>query len=217
MATMLSLITTDARLSPAAAQAALAEVVADSFNAITVDGDTSTNDTLLLMASGAAGTEEIDSIASPGYPAFLGSLHHVAGELAKALVRDGEGATRFVEIAVEEAGTRDEARQVAKAIANSALVKTAIYGQDANWGRIICAIGYSGVDIVPERVGVWLGDLELVRAGAPFDVDEARASALLAQTDIGIRVTLGMGQARATVWTCDFSHAYVDINAHYRT
>ena len=137
--------------------------------------------------------------------------------LAQAIVRDGEGATRFIAITVEEAASRAGAKQVAMAVAKSLLVKTAIYGQDANWGRIVCAIGYSGVPLQPERVGVWLGDLELVRGGAPYQLDEGRASQILAQAEIPIRITLGQGEARVTVWTCDLSHRYVDINAHYRT
>ncbi len=217
MATLLSLVVTDVALSPALAQRALREAVDESFNMITVDGDTSTNDTVLLLANGAAGLAPITHEASPLYAAFGAALREVLLHLAQAIVRDGEGATRFIAITVEEAADRAGAKQVAMAVAKSLLVKTAIYGQDANWGRIVCAIGYSGVPLQPERVGVWLGDLELVRGGAPYHLDEERASQILAQAEIPIRITLGQGEARATVWTCDLSHRYVDINAHYRT
>ncbi|NLG48475.1 MAG: bifunctional glutamate N-acetyltransferase/amino-acid acetyltransferase ArgJ [Chloroflexi bacterium] len=217
MATMLSVIVTDARLTPELAQAALREAVEVSYNRITVDGDMSTNDTVMLLANGAADMQPITSRDAADYQHFVYALTQVATALAQAVVRDGEGATRFIEIAVSGARTRAEARQVAMSVANSALVKTAIYGQDANWGRIVCAVGYSGVELDPAWVGVWLGDLELVRDGAPYEVNEERASAILAQTDIPIRITLGQGDAEAIVWTCDFSHKYVDINAHYRT
>jgi len=217
MATMLCLVTSDARVTPELAQRALREVVADTLNSITVDGDTSTNDTVLFMANGQAAMPLIAEADSEGYRALVEGLGVVLGELAKGIVRDGEGATRFIEIVVRGARTRAEAKQVAMSVAKSPLVKTAIYGHDANWGRIVCAVGYSGVEIAPERVGVWLGDLELVRQGAPYDVREERASEILAQSDIPITIDLGAGAASATVWTCDFSHAYVDINAHYRT
>jgi glutamate N-acetyltransferase/amino-acid N-acetyltransferase len=129
------------------------------------------------------------------------------------MVRDGEGATRFIEITVRGARDDAEARQVGMSVARSQLVKTAIYGQDANWGRIICAVGYSGAAFDPDRVGVWLGDLELVRAGAPFHIDEARAAEILAPPDVPVAIDLGQGEAELTVWTCDLSHGYVDINA----
>ncbi|MBC7236868.1 MAG: bifunctional glutamate N-acetyltransferase/amino-acid acetyltransferase ArgJ [Chloroflexi bacterium] len=217
MATMLSLIVTDAPITAPLAQKALAEATEVSFNMITVDGDMSTNDTVALLANGQADMPPIVQEGSPAYQNFCQALTQVATFLAQGLVRDGEGATRFVEITVGGARSRAEAKQVAMSVATSLLVKTAIYGQDANWGRIVCAVGYSGVEIVPNKVRVWLGDLELVRNGGPYQVDEARASAILAQTDIPIRIDLGLGAEEATVWTSDLSHAYVDINAHYRT
>ncbi|OGO06787.1 MAG: bifunctional ornithine acetyltransferase/N-acetylglutamate synthase [Chloroflexi bacterium RBG_13_56_8] len=217
MATLLCLVTTDAVIHPQPAQRALRETVEDSFNLISVDGDMSTNDTVLLLANGLAEMEPITSEQSAGYDAFVRGLAFVMTELAKGIVRDGEGATRFIEITVTGARNRDEAKQAAMSVANSLLVKTAIYGQDANWGRIICAAGYSGVDFDPDRVNVWLGSLEVVRGGRPFDVNEGRASEILAQPEIPIRVDLGQGDAQITVWTCDLSHEYVDINAHYRT
>ncbi len=217
MATMLATITTDARIGPLPARAALVEAVDESLNMITIDGDMSTNDTVLLLANGMAEMPAISSTSSPLYQAFLAGLKEVAVSLAKNLVRDGEGATRFIEIAVTGARNRAEARQVAMSVAKSVLFKTAIYGQDANFGRIVCAIGYAGVPLDPGSVRVWMGDLELVRDGGPYQVDEGRASEILAEREISVRIDLGLGDGEATVWTSDLSHAYVDINAHYRT
>jgi len=217
MATMLCLVTSDAKITPSLAQRALDEAIVDSFNMITVDGDTSTNDTVLLMASGLARMQPVEVRESAGYEGFARGLAHVLTDLAKAVVRDGEGATRFIEITVRGARATSEARQVARTVARSVLVKTAIYGGDANWGRIICAVGYSGVAIDPQRIRLWLDDLELVRDGAPYEVNEERASDILAQPEIPVTIDLGLGHARATAWTCDLSHKYVDINAHYRT
>ncbi|MFH1084170.1 MAG: bifunctional glutamate N-acetyltransferase/amino-acid acetyltransferase ArgJ [Chloroflexota bacterium] len=217
MATMLSVITTDARISPELAHKALAAAADQSFHCMTVDGDTSTNDTVLLMANGAAEMPTIVSESAVEYRALVAGLTHVAQELAKAVARDGEGATRFVTIAVRGARRVAEARQVGKAVAHSPLVKTAIYGQDANWGRIICAVGYSGVPVDPLKVRVWLGDLELFREGGPYHVDEEHAKELLAQHDITITIDLGEGSESTTIWTCDLSHEYVSVNAHYRT
>jgi glutamate N-acetyltransferase/amino-acid N-acetyltransferase len=217
MATLLCLVTTDALITQDLARQALSEAVDETLHRITIDGDTSTNDTVLLLANGRADMPAIVAEDTEAYEAFVRGLSQVLADLAKAVVRDGEGATRFIEISVRGAKTRGEARQVGMSIARSLLVKTAIYGQDANWGRIICAAGYSGVAFDPDKVGVWLGDLELVRAGAPYHIDEARAAEILAQSDIPIVVDLGQGPADATVWTCDLSHGYVDVNAHYRT
>jgi glutamate N-acetyltransferase / amino-acid N-acetyltransferase len=217
MATMLSVIVTDAAISAGLAQKALSEATEQSFNMITVDGDMSTNDTVLLLANGQADMPLIVEEDSEAYRGFLQALTHVATALAQGLVRDGEGATRFIEVVVEGARSRAEAKQVAMSVAKSSLVKTAIYGQDANWGRIVCAVGYSGVDIIAERVRVWLDELELVRDGGPYHIDEERASEILAQPDIPVRIDLGMGECTATVWTSDLSHDYVSINAHYRT
>lgn len=217
MATLLCLLTTDAAIAPALAQRALHDAVDGSFNMITVDGDTSTNDTALLMANGATDSPPITAVDAPAYEAFFQGLTHVLTALAQGIVRDGEGATRFISITIRGATDSAAAKQAGMSVARSLLVKTAIYGRDANWGRIVCAVGYSGVSVDPSRVGVWLGDLELVRNGAPFDIDEERAGAILEQSDIAITVDLGQGNAEATVWTCDISHRYVDINAHYRT
>jgi len=217
MATMLAVIAADVRVAPDVLQAALADVTEKSFNMTTVDGDTSTNDTLLLLANGLAGNDEISSTDGPAYITFREGLLYVAQTLAKMLAADGEGATKFVEINVRGARSFAEARTVAKAIAHSPLVKTALYGQDANWGRVLCAAGYSGADIDPDRVALWFGDLQLVKDGAPHDVDEKRALTILSKKEIVITLELGLGDAEATVWTCDLSHDYVSINAHYRT
>ena len=217
MATLLVVFTTDAIIDHDLAQQALLTAVDASLNMITIDGDMSTNDTALLLANGEADMPRIASAQSAEYAAFCDGLTRVAVGLAQGLVRDGEGATRFIEIRVTGAANRAEARQIGMAVANSALVKTAIYGQDANWGRIVCAVGYAGVPLDPNAVRVWLGELELVRDGGPHQIDEERASEILAQTDIPIRIDLGRGDTEVTVWTSDLSHAYVDINAHYRT
>jgi len=137
--------------------------------------------------------------------------------LAQEIVRDGEGATHFVRIDVRGAASRADAKRVAKAIANSLLVKTAIYGHDANWGRILCAAGYSGAELDPDRVELWLGDLHVVHEGKPYDTNEERAQEILAQYEVTITMNLQLGTGEATVWTSDLSHRYVDINAHYRT
>jgi len=217
MATLLCVLTSDARITPTLAQTALREAVETGFNMITVDGDMSTNDTALLLANGASGTRAITSAESSEFKAFCAGLTHIVVELAKALVRDGEGASHLVEIKVTRARSRCEAKRVAMAIAKSSLVKTAIYGGDANWGRIVCAAGYSGVPMASEDVSVWLGEMQVFRCGMPVPMDEERAAAILARPEIAIRVDLGQGSEDATVWTCDLTHQYVDINAHYRT
>jgi len=217
MATLLCVVTTDAAITPDLAQSALRDAVDGTLNMITIDGDTSTNDTALLMANGQATMAPIASSDAPAYAAFREGLTTVLTELAQGIVRDAEGATRFITVTVRGATDRTTGKQVAMSVAKSLLVKTTIYGQDANWGRIVCAVGYSGVPIDTRRVGVWLGDLELVRAGASFEVNEERANAILGQTDIPITIDLGLGATEVTVWTSDLSHRYVDINAHYRT
>ena len=217
MATLLALSVTDAAIAQPLLQRALRQVVEASFNRITVDGDMSTNDTLAVLANGLAGNEELKTENSPGYAEFLQGLTFVATELAKGIVRDGEGATKFIEVQVRGARTEAEAKQAAMAVATSNLVKTAIYGRDANWGRVICAVGYSGVEVDPNRLSMWFDDLHLVKDGQPYDVDEERALEILSQDEITITVELGQGEAEAAIWTCDLTHDYVTINAHYRT
>ncbi|MDW8215463.1 MAG: bifunctional glutamate N-acetyltransferase/amino-acid acetyltransferase ArgJ [Roseiflexaceae bacterium] len=223
MATMLAVVTTDAQASPAILDRALRYAADRSFNRVSVDGDTSTNDTLLLLASGASGVQASDTAEPDGlsFDQFTAMLAEVCIDLAKQIARDGEGATRLVEITVSGAQDEQQAHQVANAIARSPLVKTAIHGGDPNWGRIVCAAGYSGAAIDPDRLALWFGPasspIQLVANGLPLDADLAAASALLRQDPVFITLDLGLGSAHTTVWTCDFSKEYVEINAHYTT
>ena len=217
MATMLSVIVTDAAVPNAILDRALKTAVQTSFNRIVVDGDMSTNDTLLVLANGAAGVAIDDEVV------FIQALSDVCVQLAQAIVRDGEGATKFVTLEVTGASDAATARTVARQIATSALVKTAFYGADPNWGRIVCAAGYSGVDLDQSRLSLWLVDaagsvvMQLVAAGQPTAYDEPAAIALMQGPEWGIRLDLGMGNTSTQVWTCDLSHDYVTINGHYRT
>ena len=225
MATMLATLATDANIAQPLLQKALASAVSGSFNRISVDGDTSTNDTVLVLANGAAGNAEIVEEGAD-YEAFLQALTEASAELAKLIVRNGEGVTKFVTIQVEGAVSDDEAHQVANSIAKSPLVKTAFFGHDANWGRILCAVGYSGATVDPTRAHLFIAagqpqdnnaELQLVDAGTPTDYAEEDASAIFAESEISARVSLGLGEGAATVWTCDLSYEYVSINAEYRT
>lgn len=217
MATMLAIIATDADVPGEMLARALRHAAGQSFNRIVVDGDMSTNDTVLILANGASG------IAPASEAGFTGALAEVCIALAQAIVRDGEGATRFVTVHVTGAADEATARTVAQAIATSALVKTAFYGGDPNWGRILCAAGYSGADLDPARLALWLLDaggspaIQLVAGGQPLDYDEPAAIALMQTPEWGIRLDLGAGSAATWVWTCDLSHEYVTINGHYRT
>ncbi len=221
MATMLALIVTDAAIEPTVLRRALQTMVEPTFNSITVDGDTSTNDTVLLLANGTAGNPPITDLDTADGQAWLDGLHAVALHLAQAIVADGEGASKTITIRVTGAPDTASAKRVAKSIAHSPLVKTAVYGQDANWGRVLCAAGYSGVAFDPTCISLWLrgqaDNLYLVHHGEPFEIDEARAAAILADHEVTWELDLGQGEAQATVWTCDLTHAYIDINAHYRT
>jgi glutamate N-acetyltransferase/amino-acid N-acetyltransferase len=217
MATMLAFITTDARVSPVIMQSALRLAADRSFNRISVDGDMSTNDMVLLLANGAAGNREITSTDDPSYAAFYTALEHVLTRLSKMIVVDGEGATKFVEVRVVEAATEQVAAQAARAIANSNLVKTAMNGEDANWGRILAAVGYSGIDFNPDETEISFGDLPILRRNYAVDFSEEEAKKVLSEKEIVITVSLHQGSASATYWTCDLSKAYVDINANYRT
>jgi glutamate N-acetyltransferase/amino-acid N-acetyltransferase len=214
MATMLGFLTTDARVPPALLHRALVESAQDTFNAITVDGECSTNDSLFAMASGASGV----TIDEDSYPALLEGLLAVSRELAIGIVRGGEGATKLIEVTVHDARTRDEARQVARTIANSPLVKTAVHGADPNWGRIVAAAGRSGVLFDIDRATVHVGGILLFENGLPHDEAAPRAAEHLKRTDVHIDVSLGSGGgAGATIWTCDLSAEYVRINGEYRT
>ena len=225
MATLLGVIATDASIAPDVLPKILKYAVDRSFNSITIDGDTSTNDTLALLANGAAGGREITQ-SSADYHAIQGILTEFATDLAKLIIRDGEGATKFVTIRVTEAATEEAARTIASTIARSPLVKTALYGRDANWGRILCATGYSLIsepsmpvndvpEVVPEKTNVSFiptdgsAELKLLVDGEPEAVDEARASEILELEDLEILVRLGTGDKEATYWTCDYSHEYM--------
>lgn len=214
MATMLAYVATDARIDQQILHAMLTQAVDQSFNAITVDGDTSTNDACVLIATGQTGVS-IDQ----GHGEFIEALNEVFRSLAQAIVRDGEGATKFVEIIVQNAANPEDARQLAYTIAHSPLVKTALFASDANWGRILAAIGrarLSRLDI--DRVQLYLGDVCLIHNGLPdADYSEDKGQAEMARQDIVIRVDLGLGNAGATIWTTDLSYDYVKINAEYRS
>lgn len=218
MATLLGFIATDAVIGREALAQALHEAVEVSFNSITVDGDTSTNDSVVVVASGAAGHAPLTPDAA-AWPVFVDALRALCIELAQAVVRDGEGATRLVTIEVEAAQHRDEARAVAFTVAHSPLVKTALFAGDANWGRILAAVGRSGVvDFDLSRVDIAIDDVDLIRGGEPAaDYSEARGSAVFARPEFTIRIRLGRGDAACRIWTCDFSYDYVRINAEYRS
>jgi glutamate N-acetyltransferase / amino-acid N-acetyltransferase len=214
MATMLGFLTTDAAVPPALLQRALRESARDTFNAITVDGDGSTNDSLFAMASGASGV----MIDDDSYPALLEALLAVSRDLALGIVRGGEGATKVIAVNVHDARTRDDARKVARTIANSPLVKTAVHGADPNWGRIVAAAGRSGVMFDIDRATVHVGGILLFENGLPHDDAAPQAGEHLKNTDVRIDVSLGTGGgAGATIWTCDLSAEYVRINGEYRS
>ncbi len=217
MATMLAYIATDAEIDQPLLQACLADVVDDSFNAVTVDGDTSTNDACVLMATGTSGLSLDQS--SPYWSEFYAMLLDVAQWLAKALARDGEGATKFLSINVKGGAKKAECQAVAKSIAHSPLVKTAFYASDPNLGRLLMAIGNADVShLDPNGVSIALDDLAVLDCGGPSpDYSEEQAQKIMDQSEISLNIDLGRGNFEATVWTCDFSHDYVKINAEYRT
>jgi glutamate N-acetyltransferase/amino-acid N-acetyltransferase len=210
MATMLVFITTDAAVPADVLQQAVSAAADRTFNRITVDGDSSTNDMVIVLANGAA-----DAVVAPaGAPEFAEALEAVMRDLCMQMVRDGEGATKFIEVRVSGARSEQDADTVARAVAESQLVKCAAFGGDPNWGRIVCAIGYSGADVEPERVSVDIGDVRVFEAGMPTGRD---ASAQMKGGDIVYDIRLGLGGGEATVWTCDLSYDYVKINAEYHT
>lgn len=216
MATMLGFVTTDAAVSPALLNKALKYAVDRTFNMVTVDGDTSTNDMVVALANGLAGNPEITA-ENEDYIAFRDALLHVCTHLAQMIAKDGEGATKLVEVRVVNAASEDDAKKATKAVANSNLVKTAIFGEDANWGRIICAVGYSGAEFDPSKVDIFIGDEKMCEDGIPLNFSEERAKKVLEQDEVAILVDMKTGTAEATAWTCDFSYDYVKINADYRT
>ena len=218
MATMLAYIATDACIAPACLQQMLEAAVPTSFNAITVDSDTSTSDSLYLMATNKAGHETITDINSTTGQAFVTQLHALMVDLAQQIVRDGEGAHKFITVEVTNAATDTDARKIAFAIANSPLVKTAIAGGDANWGRIVMAVGKSGARAERDRLQISIGGVLITQDGQRLpDYDETPVAAHMAGDDIILSVDIGLGQACAEVWTCDLTHGYIQINADYRS
>lgn len=216
MATMLSFLATDAAIDAELLQEALREAVDRSFNMISVDGDTSTNDMVLILANGRAGHPPIQA-RGEDYDTFLRALTAVCTELAHKIVRDGEGATKFLEVRVAGCPDYPTAKALAKKVLTSSLVKTAFYGEDANWGRIVTALGNSGVSFNPANVSIYLGDLPVAEKGRGVELDEERAAAILKERDIRVTIHMGMGGEEAVAWGCDLSHEYVTINGSYRT
>jgi glutamate N-acetyltransferase/amino-acid N-acetyltransferase len=216
MATMLAFFTTDAAVATALLRRALVTAVGETLNRITVDGDTSTNDCAVVLASGAAGVPAIEGEGAE-YEAFQAALATVARQLSGMLVRAGEGVTRVAEVRVEGARTAEEADRVARVVAESPLVKTALYGGDPNWGRVLAAAGRAGVPLDGDRVSIWIGDIQVAENGVARDYEEKDAAAAMEEDPVRLRIRLGEGQASGWMLTTDLSHRYVDINAHYRT
>jgi glutamate N-acetyltransferase / amino-acid N-acetyltransferase len=219
MATMLGFIATDANVSGALIAGLAKEVADESFNCVTIDGDTSTNDSFVIIATGKATMPAITSREDPRYSEIRDAMTKVAQSLAHAIVRDGEGATKFMTIRIEGGKTRAECDKIARAIAHSPLVKTAFFASDPNLGRILAAIGYAGIaDLDTSRIRLWLGDVLVAeKGGRAVSYTEAQGAAVMKEAEILVRADLGRGSAAATVWTCDFSYDYVKINADYRS
>ncbi len=217
MATMLCFLTSDATVTPAALDAALRYATDRSFNCISVDGDTSTNDTVLALANGHAGVAPISDIDSADGQAFQAALTAMCQRLAQEVVRDGEGVSRFVTLDVRGAASDTEAHQAAMTIARSPLVKTAMFGADANWGRVLCALGYSGAELELDRIVLYFNRLKVFEYGLPLDFDEQAARQLLDVPELHVEIDLGLGTGSARVWTCDLTYEYIRINAEYRT
>ena len=218
MATMLGYIFTDCAVAPAFLQDLLSAANRQTFSCITVDSDTSTSDTVLAFATGAAGNPELTGVDSPGADAFAAALHDVCRGLAQLVVRDGEGAQKFIAVNVTGAVSDDSARRIGLAIANSPLVKTAIAGEDANWGRVVMAVGKAGEPADRDKLSIGFGGVWAAREGQPLaDYDEGPVAEHLRGQDISIEVDLGLGSGHATVWTCDLTHGYITINADYRS
>lgn len=217
MATMLTFLTTDAAIAPDVLKRAVKAAADKSFNMVVVDGDTSTNDSMIVLANGLAENEIILSEEHPDYPVFFEALLACAQDLAKMIARDGEGATKFLEVNVTGAATWAEAKTAAMAIAKSPLVKTAFFGKDPNWGRIVCAAGYSGAQMEPDKVNLEIGGVRLVENGMNCNVPLESLKDIMEQHDISMKIDLGAGSEEATVWTCDFSYEYVKINGEYHT
>ncbi|MEK6541892.1 MAG: bifunctional glutamate N-acetyltransferase/amino-acid acetyltransferase ArgJ [Pseudomonadota bacterium] len=218
MATMLSFVFTDAAVAPALLQTMISSANDGTFNCITVDGDTSTSDTLLAFATGAAGNTPLTRMADAGAEALYAAIQSVCRDLAQQIVRDGEGAQKFITIAVSGAVSDESARRIGLAIGNSPLVKTAIAGGDANWGRVVMAVGKAGETADRDRLSISFGETQVARMGMPAGgYDEAPVAAHLAGREVRIGVDIGLGEGRATIWTCDLTHGYISINADYRS
>ena len=220
MCTMLAFITTDAKITKKALQIALSEDVEDTYNMISVDGDTSTNDTVLLLANGMAGNAKI-RYGTPEFEIFKKALHYVNETLAKSMAADGEGATALFEAKIVGADTKEQAKMLAKSIVCSNLTKTAIAGHDANWGRILCAMGYSGAQFDPEKVDLYFeseaGKIQIIENGTAADYSEEKATEILSQSKVTVTADIKAGEAQATAWGCDLTHEYISINADYRS
>lgn len=220
MATMLSFVTTDVNIEPALLNKLLKETTIDTYNMISVDGDTSTNDMVTVIANGLAGNAPLEE-NTPDFEIFKEAFVYVHKTLAKKIIRDGEGATKFVEVNVFGAKTKAAARTLAKSVVTSSLVKTAIFGEDANWGRVLCALGYAGVNFDPLKVSLVFssqaGMVTLLNDGVPIAFDEAEAKKVLSETDIMISVEMKEGDEKAVAWGCDLSYDYVKINGDYRS
>ncbi len=220
MCTMLSFVTTDAAITKELLQKALSEDIKDTYNMVSIDGDTSTNDTVLLLANGAAENPVIDS-ENEDYAAFKEALNYVNTELAKKIAGDGEGATCLFEVKIVGAETKEQAVTLSKSVITSSLTKAAIYGHDANWGRILCAMGYSGAQFDPDRVDLYFesvaGKLKIIENGVSTGYSEELATKILSQEHVTAIADMKMGEASATAWGCDLTHEYVNINADYRS
>ncbi len=220
MCTMLAFVTTDAVISKDALTKIVKEDVTDTFNMISVDGDTSTNDTLLVMANGMAGNEEIKE-GTPEFEAFKEAVHYINETLAKMMAGDGEGATALIEAKVIGAAAKEDARKLSKSVVSSSLTKAAVYGHDANFGRMICALGYSGVSFDPDKIELFFeskaGRIQVFKDGVSTNYDEEEASRILAQPEVRILADMKMGSEEATAWGCDLTYDYVKINADYRS
>ncbi|ARF13429.1 bifunctional glutamate N-acetyltransferase/amino-acid acetyltransferase ArgJ [Sporosarcina ureae] len=216
MATMLGFITTDAHIESEHLQTALKEIADVTFNSITVDGDTSTNDMVLVMANGLAGNHSLTPDHRE-WQSFIDALHAVSRDLAKMIAKDGEGATKLIEAKVTGAVSDEQARQIAKSVVGSPLVKTAVFGCDANWGRIIAAVGYSGATIDPEDIKIYIGDTVVVEGGEPIPFSEEKLLIYLKQHEVKFAIELNQGAGQGMAWGCDLTYDYVQINATYRT
>lgn len=217
MATMLTFLTTDAAIAPDVLKRAVKAAADKSFNMVVVDGDTSTNDSMIVLANGLAENEIIFSEEHPDYPAFFEALVTCAQDLAKLIARDGEGATKFLEVNVVGAATWKDAKAAAMAIAKSPLVKTAFFGEDPNWGRIVCAAGYSGAVMNADKVNLSIGGVRLVENGMNCNIPLTSLTDIMSEHDITMTIDMAAGNECATVWTCDFSYEYVKINGEYHT